>query len=71
MSEGASLALGTLFGVWGSTNKAVVNMSLYNATDGLLLVNYHKGLNGSLGSTTQDLVNILMRKASRRLSYKS
>jgi hypothetical protein len=69
MSEGASLALGVLVGFWGSTNKAVINIFIHNGNDGELLVNYNKGVNGSVGSSTEDLINILMRKASRRVSY--
>lgn len=69
MSEGASAALGILIGFWGSTNSAVINMSVHNAADGVLLWNYHKKVRGSLGSSPEDLINILMRKASRRLAY--
>jgi hypothetical protein len=69
MSEGASVALGLLIGVYGPTNKAVINLSIYNATDGALIANYNKGISGSMGSSTEDLINILMRKASRRISY--
>ena len=69
MSEGASVALGLLVGFWGSTNKAVVNMSVHNTEDGVLLWNYNKKVTGSLGSSTEDLINILMRKSSRRLAY--
>lgn len=69
MSEGASVALGLLIGFWGTTNNATVNMSVHNASDGVLLWNYNKKVRGSLGSSTDDLINILMRKASRRLSY--
>ncbi|MBK8505861.1 MAG: hypothetical protein IPL46_28915 [Saprospiraceae bacterium] len=69
MSEGASLALGALFGFWGNTNKAVINLSIHNGADGELLINYNKGVSGSLGSSTEDLINTLMRKASRRISY--
>ena len=69
MSEGASLVLGAIFGVWGNTNKAVINLSIHNAADGELLVNYNKGVSGSLGSSTEDLINTLMRKASRRIAY--
>jgi len=69
MSEGASVALGLLVGFYGSTNKAVINLFIYNGEDGDLLVNYNKALSGSIGSSTDDLVNILMRKASRRVSY--
>ncbi len=69
MSEGASAALGILIGFWGSTNNAVINMSVHNAADGVLLWNYNKKVRGSLGSSPEDLINILMRKASRRLAY--
>lgn len=69
MSEGASVALGMLVGFYGSTNKAIINLSIYNADQGELLVNYNKAVAGSLGSSTEDLINTLMRKASRRISY--
>ncbi len=69
MSEGASVALGILVGFWGRTNKAVINLFIHNAADGELLVNYNKSVSGSVGSSTDDLVNVLMRKASRRIAY--
>ncbi|WP_027881081.1 hypothetical protein [Mesoflavibacter zeaxanthinifaciens] len=69
MSEGASIALGLLVGFWGSTNNAIVNMNVHNSNDGILLWNYNKKVKGSIGSSPEDLVNILMRKASRRLAY--
>ncbi|MCC5936040.1 MAG: hypothetical protein JJU34_02045 [Lunatimonas sp.] len=69
MSDGASIALGVLVGFYGSTNRAVANIFIYNAQDGVLLVNYNKAVAGSVGSSTEDLVNILMRKASRRITY--
>ena len=69
MSEGASIALGVLFGAFGSTNKCVINLSIYNAEDSELLVNYHKSVSGSIGSSNEDLINKLMRKVSRRIAY--
>ncbi len=69
MSEGASVALGVLIGFWGTTNSSTINMSVHNASDGVLLWNYNKKVRGSIGSSPQDLINRLMRKASRRLSY--
>ncbi len=69
MSEGAAIAIGALVGFWGSTNKAVVNLFIYNAKDGEVLVNYHKAVQGSVGSTADQLINVLMRKASRRIAY--
>lgn len=69
MSDGASIALGLVFGVFGNTNSATLNMSVYNGKDGTLLWNYNKNVRGNLGSNSEDLINILMRKASRRLAY--
>lgn len=69
MSDGASIVIGALFGFFGSTNSATINMSVHNTTDGVLLWNYNKKVSGSIGSNTEDLINILMRKASRRLAY--
>lgn len=69
MSEGVSVAIGLVFGAFGTTNSATVNMSVHNATDGVLLWNYNKKVRGSIGSSPDDLINTLMRKASRRLSY--
>ncbi|MFC4722356.1 hypothetical protein ACFO5O_08485 [Geojedonia litorea] len=69
MSEGASVALGLLIGFWGNTNSATINMSVHNAEDGVLLWNYNKQVRGSLGSDSENLINTLMRKASRRLAY--
>ena len=68
MSEGAAIALGVISG-FGTTNKAIVNLFIYNAADGELLVNYNKGIAGSVGSSTDGLINVLMRKASRRITY--
>lgn len=69
MSEGASVALGLLIGFFGSTNQATINMFIHNAEDGKVLVNYNKRVSGSIGSSTDQLVNIVMRKASRRIPY--
>lgn len=69
MSEGASIALSLLVGFGGSTNTAIVNMNVNNGADGVLLWNYNKKVRGGLGSSPEDLVNVLMRKASRRMAY--
>lgn len=69
MSDGASLALGLLVGAWGATNKATINMFIHNAEDGKVLVNYNKAVAGSVGSSTDQLINVVMRKASRRIPY--
>ncbi len=69
MSEAASVALGVLVGFYGITNEAVLNMSIFDRKEGDLLVNYNKAVSGSMGSSTENLINVLMRKASRRIAY--
>ena len=46
-----------------------MNMNINNSGDGELLWNYNKKVSGSFGSNSDDLINVLMRKASRRLAY--
>jgi hypothetical protein len=69
MSNGASIALGVLFGGFGATQSATCNIDFYNVSDDELVVNYLKKIKGSLGSDSQDLINILMRKVTRRIPY--
>ncbi|MEO1053598.1 MAG: hypothetical protein AAFX87_23385 [Bacteroidota bacterium] len=69
MSDGASATLGLLVGFYGSTNRATINMFIHNAEDGKVVVNYNKAVSGSLGSTTDQLINRIMRKTSRRIPY--
>lgn len=69
MSEAASVALGILVGFRGNTNEAILNLSIFDRKEGDLLVNYNKAVSGSMGSSTENLINVLMRKASRRIAY--
>ena len=69
MSEGASVALGLVFGFFGSTNSGTMEMSVNDGKSGGLMWKYSKKLNRSLGSDTDTVINALMRKASRRLTY--
>lgn len=69
MSDAASIAIGALFGAFGSTSSAVCNIDFYDTRDDELVVNYLKKTKGSLGSDSQDLINILMRKVTRRIPY--
>lgn len=69
MSAAASIALGALFGAFGSTQAAVANFDFYDTRDDELVVNYLKKIKGGLGSDSQDLINVLMRKVTRRIPY--
>lgn len=57
-----------VLGIGGATQNATVNLDFIH-NDNELIVNYYKNLKGGLGSSSDDLINILMRKASRRIPY--
>jgi hypothetical protein len=69
MSNGATIGLAVLTGGMFATSSATMNMDFVSTTDDELVVNYLKNIKGTLGSDAQDLINILMRKVSRRIPY--
>jgi hypothetical protein len=69
MSNGAAIGLAVLTGGMFATNTATMNMDFMSTTDDELVVNYNKKIRGTLGSDAQDLINVLMRKVSRRIPY--
>ena len=69
MSNGAAIGLAVLTGGMFATNTATMNMDFTSTTDDELVVNYNKKIRGTLGSDAQDLINVLMRKVSRRIPY--
>ena len=69
MSNGAAIGLAVLTGGLFATSSATMNMDFMSTVDDELVVNYLKKIKGSLGSDAQDLINILMRKVSRRIPY--
>jgi len=69
MSNGAAIGLAVLTGGMFATNSATMNVDFMSTTDDEVVVNYLKKIKGGLGSNAQDLINILMRKLSRRIPY--
>jgi|TARA_B110000902_G_scaffold70196_1_gene83152 hypothetical protein len=69
MSNGAAIGLAVLTGGMFATNSATMNMDFMSTIDDELVVNYNKKIKGSLGTDAQDLINVLMRKVSRRIPY--
>jgi hypothetical protein len=69
MSEGASVALGLVVGIYGPTNSGKCTININDGTSGELLWKYEKTLSRSLGSDTNTVINTIMRKASRQLPY--
>ncbi len=69
MSEGAAVAVGVIFGVWGRTNETAVSLELYDKQEKKLLWSFNHELGGSIGSSPAQLVDALMRKASKKMPY--
>lgn len=69
MSDGASVAMGVLVGIYGPTNSGKCTININDGTTGDLLWKYEKTLSRSLGSDTNTIINTIMRKASRKLPY--
>lgn len=69
MSEVALISLKFVGGSYGKNNKSTINIFIYNANDGELLINYNRGIPGIIASSIEELVNVLMTHASRRIAY--
>ena len=69
MSEGAAVAVGLLIGAWGATNNVNTTINIYEAKRGDLIWKYDYVAQGSIGSSPDNLVNALMRNASRKFPY--
>ncbi len=69
MSDAANIAVGVLFGFGGASSQGIINMDIINGEDDELIVNYNKKVKGGLGSNSDDMINILMRKVTRRIPY--
>lgn len=69
MSEGVAVAVGLLIGSWGSTNNVNTTINIHEAKQGDLIWKYDYLAQGSVGSSPENLVNALMRNASRKFPY--
>ena len=69
MSEGAAAALGVLVGVWGTTNRANITINIHEHNKGDLIWKYDYQASGSVFNSNDQLVNALMRNASRKFPY--
>lgn len=69
MSDGAAVAVGVIFGVWGNTNSAQTTINIHDGQTGNLLWKYDYVASGSIGSSADKLVNALMRNASKKFPY--
>ncbi|MEL6669319.1 MAG: hypothetical protein AAFP08_10145 [Bacteroidota bacterium] len=69
MSDGANIAVGLLLGVWGNANQTEATLDIHDGGSGELLWNYNWEAGGTAFNNHEDLVNSLMRNASRRMPY--
>lgn len=70
MSDGAAIVVGLLIGAWGPTNETNVSLTIHEYTDSNLLWKYDFVAKGSVGSSSEQLTNALMRNVSKRFPYK-
>jgi hypothetical protein len=69
-SEGAAIASAVLFGGFGGkTGSGTLTMLIHNGTDGELLWRFFKTMDDGIGTSTDDIVESMMRKVSRNFPY--
>lgn len=69
MSDGAAVAVGLLVGAWGATNQANVTVNIHEGEAGKLLWKYDYVAAGSVFSSSENIVDALMRNASKKFPY--
>ncbi|PHN06550.1 hypothetical protein [Flavilitoribacter nigricans] len=69
MSDGGAIALGIVFGAWGPTNQTVVNVEIHDNGKEQMIWSYNHQAAGSIGSSPGQLVDVLMRNASKKMPY--
>lgn len=70
MSQGTAVVMTLLVGA-SAGPQVTMTLNIYEGASNELMCNYQKKLTGSGFNTNQDMVNVLMRKASRRIAYTS
>lgn len=69
-TEGGAIAKTILFGSLGSkTGSGALTMQVYNGKDGELLWRFYKAMNDNVFSSTDELMERMMRKVSRNFPY--
>lgn len=71
MSETASAILGVLVGVWGTTSRVETTINIHDGQSGNLLWKYDYEASGSIGTSSTELVDALMRNASKKFPYQA
>ena len=69
MNEGVAVAMGLVLGVWGNTNTVYTTINIHEGQNSDLMWKYDYQAAGSVGSSPENLVNALMRNASKKFPY--
>lgn len=69
ISDGGAVAMALLVGAWGATNEVRVSLSIKDCSTKKLIWNYDHKYSGSIGSSPAQLVDGLMRHASKKMPY--
>lgn len=69
MSDGAAVAVGLIAGAWGATNQANITVNIHESDAGKLLWKYDYVAAGSVFSSSETVVDALMRNASKKFPY--
>lgn len=69
MSEGSAVALNILFGTTGMTNQVQASLSITDCKNTKMIFNYNGKLQGSVGSTPENLIDGMMRQSSKKMPY--
>lgn len=68
-SETGAIVSAIAFGVGGKTGTGTLTLTIYNGRDGELLYRFFKTMDDNIASSTDDLVERMMRKVSRKFPY--
>lgn len=69
ISDGGAIAVAILVGAWGATNEVHASLSIKDCSTKKLIWNFDHKYSGSIGSSPAQLVDGLMRQASRKMPY--
>ncbi len=69
MSEGGAIVLALLVGFWGNTNEATVALDIHDKETKKMIWNFNHKVGGSILSSPAQLVDNLMRNASKKMPY--
>jgi hypothetical protein len=70
LSEGAAIALGVIFGVWGPTNEIGASISIQDRNTEKMIWNYSRTISGDTFTSPARIIDEIMREASNKLPYK-